>query len=418
MFRKAIGSVMVLAALTLLSAIPAFATNGDNLISVGPTSRAMGGVGIAAPQDAVSAVFSNPAAMCFGPFCPSTKIDLSTTFFMPKVDAELNRADGDFHVDSKEKAYIIPSAGFSMPLSDTEPFWRIGFAAYGVSGMGVNYRETDFSDPDAYGYPRAAGTFTELQRMKAAPTIAVKPYDWLSLGLSVHLHYASLDLGQGSKGGMTVGFQPGVIVKPWEGLSIGLTYVSPQLITHKDVSDFDWDGEMDDLDLEAPQMFGFGVAYEWAELGLLLEADARWYNWSDAKGYKDFDWDDQWAFGVGAQWRLSQRFALRAGYNYASNPVKNHGNFDGQAPIEVQGHMMPTYYYETFRVIGFPAIVEQHVTLGFEWEWFEHFYFSMSYMHAFSNTITEDGTDIYGMPVSVSSTLSEDSIGVGFSYVF
>ena len=56
--------------MTALMSTPAMATNGTNLIGVGPISRAMGGVGIAAPQDAISAVFSNPAAMCFGPFCP------------------------------------------------------------------------------------------------------------------------------------------------------------------------------------------------------------------------------------------------------------------------------------------------------------------------------------------------------------
>ena len=43
--------------LTVLLSTPALATNGDNLIGVGPVSRAMGGVGIAAPQDAISAVF-------------------------------------------------------------------------------------------------------------------------------------------------------------------------------------------------------------------------------------------------------------------------------------------------------------------------------------------------------------------------
>ena len=46
------------------------ATNGDNLIGIGPIARGMGGVGIAAPQDSISAVFANPAAMCFGPYCP------------------------------------------------------------------------------------------------------------------------------------------------------------------------------------------------------------------------------------------------------------------------------------------------------------------------------------------------------------
>ena len=46
-----------------------FATNGDNLIGIGPISRAMGGVGVAAPQDAISAIFANPAATCFGNYC-------------------------------------------------------------------------------------------------------------------------------------------------------------------------------------------------------------------------------------------------------------------------------------------------------------------------------------------------------------
>ena len=64
--------IIVVLFLTVLMSTPAFATNGDNLIGVGPISRAMGGVGIAAPQDAISAVFANPAAMCFGPFCPTS----------------------------------------------------------------------------------------------------------------------------------------------------------------------------------------------------------------------------------------------------------------------------------------------------------------------------------------------------------
>ena len=71
----------------LLGPNQALATNGDNLIGVGPISRAMGGVGIASPQDAISAVFSNPAAMCFGAFCPSNQVDFAGTGFMPNIHA-------------------------------------------------------------------------------------------------------------------------------------------------------------------------------------------------------------------------------------------------------------------------------------------------------------------------------------------
>ena len=76
--------------------INALATNGDNLIGVGPISRAMGGVGIAAPQDAISAVFSNPAAMCFGAFCPSNQVDFAGTGFMPNIHASISAGTGPF----------------------------------------------------------------------------------------------------------------------------------------------------------------------------------------------------------------------------------------------------------------------------------------------------------------------------------
>ena len=65
------------------------ATNGDNLIAIGPISRAMGGVGIAYPLDAISAVFANPAAMCFGLYCPSAEVNFAGTLFMPDVEAKI-----------------------------------------------------------------------------------------------------------------------------------------------------------------------------------------------------------------------------------------------------------------------------------------------------------------------------------------
>ena len=80
--------------LSLLLTNLALATNGDNLIGVGPVSRAMGGVGIAAPQDAISAVFANPAAMCFGPYCPSSHVDFAGTLFMPDVSAKVSGPAG------------------------------------------------------------------------------------------------------------------------------------------------------------------------------------------------------------------------------------------------------------------------------------------------------------------------------------
>ena len=79
---------------------------------------------------------------------------------------------------------------------------------------------------------------------------------------------------------------------------------------------------------------------------------------------------------------------------------------------------MPRYYYETFRVIGFPAIVEHHLTLGIGYEFSPRFAVSLGWVHAFEKTFKESGTDLTGSPVKLESTLSEDSIDFGLTFRF
>ena len=125
-------SNILLAALCILVAASpaAFATNGDLLIGIGPNSRAMGGVGVASPTDAISAVFSNPAAMCFGPYCPTSQFDFAGTLFMPKVDASITSPTGTVAADSEDTIYAIPAIGFSIPMSKNPGTpWRFGLAA-------------------------------------------------------------------------------------------------------------------------------------------------------------------------------------------------------------------------------------------------------------------------------------------------
>jgi long-chain fatty acid transport protein len=118
---------------------------------------------------------------------------------------------------------------------------------------------------------------------------------------------------------------------------------------------------------------------------------------------------------------------VRAGYNYGENPVKTHDGFDGSFNpntgrpnefVDVQGNTIPRYYYETFRIAGFPAVVEHHLTLGAGYHFSERLSIHAGYLHAFEKTISETGNDLYGMPVEISSTLSEDSIEFGLSYRF
>lgn len=412
--------------LIICLAAPTMATNGDNLIGVGPTSRAMGGVGIAKPLDAISAVFANPAAMCFGDYCPASEMNISGTLIIPNTETRVTSVPaGTVEASAEEDVYALPAIGVSVPIGTGPSNWRFGLAAYGVTGLGVNYKETAIDNSTFYDYgsqgqfPLVSGEYTSLQIMKFAPAVAFQPLPKLSLGVAVHINHGILDLRNGSTSGYALGIQPGLIYNLKPELCFGLTYTSPQKIDHKKVTDFDGDGRLDDLTLESPQQTGFGLAYQFTRWNTILEANAKWVNWANAEGYDEFDWENQWIFSIGAEIEPMENLFLRVGYNYGENPVAEHHNFDGAfTTATVQGKAMPTYYYETFRIIGFPAIVEHHLTFGIGYQINKKFSVHLGYMHAFKETITESGTDIAGQPVVLESTLSEDSFDFVFTWRF
>jgi long-chain fatty acid transport protein len=410
----------------------AFATNGDNLIGIGPISRAMGGTGIAAPQDAISAVFANPAAMCFTPGCDYGEVNFGGTLFAPKPSAEVDLpwTPGPVSADSKQNVYAIPAIGISLPIDKDTRRWRFGLAAYGVTGLGVDYRSTALEDAlviPGTGGQALPGAYTSLQIMKFAPSLAYQITPNFSVGGALHIDYATLDLRNGSSPAYGVGAQFGLIYKPFEKFSIGANVVTPQKTKFREVVPYQTPTgpTSEDLTLEAPLTVGAGVAYSMIEERLLLTAEGRWLNWGDADGYSDFDWEDQWVAGAGAQFAvIPKKLFLRLGYNYGANPVRaNNGwtPWNGATPLDetnsrnVQGLAFPNQAYESFRILGFPAIVEHHLTAGLGYAFSEKFEMHLGYMHGFENTISESSA---GGAYNFESTLSEDSLELGFTWRF
>jgi long-chain fatty acid transport protein len=420
---------LALASSTMAAASTALATNGDNLIGVGPISRAMGGTGIAAPQDAISAVFANPAAMCFTPGCDYAEVNFAGTMFAPTVDGtvQINGMPA-ISAESKKNVYAIPAIGVSVPIDPDSRRLRFGLAAYGVTGLGVDYRGTDLDTTVPTGMqppmpsqvPLIQGEYTSLQIMKFAPSLAYQLAPNFSVGLAAHIDYAVLDLRNGSSPSYGLGAQLGLSWSPTDKLSVGFTYVTPQNTSFDKAVHYTADMATfsnEDLDLESPHIVGLGVAYRFLDNRLLTTVEGKYLNWSGAKGYKDFDWEDQWVIGAGVQFAaIPDTLFLRAGYNYGNNPVKENNGW-GAGARDVQGMSFPDYYYETFRVIGFPAVVEHHLTAGIGYAFSKKFELHLAYMHAFANTISEDGY-FFGTPVNISSTLSEDSLDFGLTWRF
>jgi long-chain fatty acid transport protein len=369
--------------------------------------------------------------MCFGPYCPSSQFDFAGTIFMPEPKAEITASGQTTKANSRDNNYAIPAIGFSVPIGEAESRWRFGLSAYGVSGLGVDYRDTALDKNDAFfagtpfESPLAAGIYTNTQLMKFAPTIAYQALPNLSVGTSFQINYSALDLGDGSVAAYSYGVKLGGIYKPIDQLSIGLVYTSPQEATYNHVFDFNNNGRRSNLTLEQPQEVGLGVAYEFSEARLLLETNAKWINWSDAEGFEDFGWDDQYVFAVGAQWEAIDHLFFRVGYNYAESPVDENDGWDGafgafgpNDSVDVQGKSLPRYYYESFRVVGLPAVVEHHITAGIGYEFGESLKLDFSYVHAFENDISESGTAPDGSPAKIKSELYEDSLSFAFTWRF
>ncbi len=405
--------------LIVLLPLSAQATNGDNLIGIGPISRAMGGVGIAAPQDAISSTFANPAAMCVGDFCPGSEFDFAATLFAPKIDGTIDIKGGGplagVHKSrADEKTYTVPAFGFSAPINEK---FRFGLSAYGVTGLGVDHRDTDLDTTPA-GQSLLAADSTQLMILKVAPTLAYKVNDKLSFGAAIHVVNSTLDLNQGSSPAYGFGLQLGALYH-MDKVHLGFTYLSPVGADHKNVYDLDQDGTQDNFELEAPQQIGLGLAYE-PNSSLLMEIDTKWINWSDAAGYDDLDWDDQICVAVGVQFKPVDALALRLGYNYAENQVDSH-TFNGDDSVNIQGKQVNAYGFETLRIIGFPAAVEHHVTVGLGYEITDAVSVNLGYMHAFKETVKSSGTlptPFGGNQVELKSDISEDAVDFSIAWRF
>ncbi|OGR67134.1 MAG: hypothetical protein A2081_04890 [Elusimicrobia bacterium GWC2_61_19] len=403
-------SVNVFAAAFVMAglAVNVFATNGDNMIGVGPTSRSMGGTGIAAPQDAISAIFSNPAALSQ---ITGSQFNFAGTYFSPTVKATVvspasPAGVGNWKATSQDAAYAVPAIGLSTPMNDKMNF---GIAAYGVSGMGVDYRNKD---------PKY--TNTKVSVMKFVPAVSYKNGAF-SYGAGLDIDYQAADFGAGLSHNYAIGARLGAGYE-YGVWNFGLTYVTPQNVKHNRIYDFDgsggptmtFDGTFENLKLENPAQYGAGAAYKGLDKWVFA-ADVKFVDWANADGYSDFGWKSQTVYGLGVQNKTTDKLTLRAGWNYGKNPLKMHNGFNAGTLTSVQGSNMSTFGYEYFRVIGFPGIVEHHVTLGAGYEFSPKFTLNLGYKKALAKTVSE--TDSSGA-ITLKSKLSEDAYDLGLTFKF
>ena len=362
----------------------------------------MGGAYVSLAND-FAAVFWNPAGAAgfkqktFG-FFANDLIPTNTYLFdsaipeIPDIDAK-----------TKTSHYVGILAGFYVPVSSKV-----------VLGLGI-------STPSVYGTKWTGDDFTGLAGgasyswmskvavLSLSPMVAVKLGEAVSLGAAINFNHGIFnlkkpagtssyppqidgevaaglaDLGQYEEtmGGWSFGATVGLLVKPIEDLSIGLTVRTPStmsfngsaLLSYMSLYDLP---DTSDLvrDMPWPLWIAGGVSFRPFER-LLLSADIHWTQWSkldrlttdyldpvwadlaevDGRDVLVLDWKDTTQVRFGAEYTLNPTTALRAGYYHDPAP----------GPESTLNVLLPTHTFEAFSIGIGKTIGDLQLDFGLEY---------------------------------------------------
>ncbi|MBN2163264.1 MAG: outer membrane protein transport protein [Pontiellaceae bacterium] len=391
--------LMITAVAAAAAATQVFATEGINLIGVGPVQQGTAGAGVASAKDSTWLIL-NPAGLV--DLQPS--MDASFQVFAPvrTINSTLSFA-GEQEDDSM---FVIPSISTSFGCCQGENGF-VGLGIYGTSGMGVDY---DFGrvggDSNSDGMPDMAQNMvdqmTELSVAKMTATYAYRFGDsGLSIGAGPIIVLARFRTDMldptftpaSGKWDTAYGFGGIFGVNQHLGrLSLGASYMTEQNLTEFDEYDSLF---IDSLNL--PQQFTIGAAYNVLD-NVEVALDYRWIGWGELDTMGDqFGWENQNVVKAGVTWSATDALVLRTGISYGKSPIDESTAFSNAL---------------------FPAIMETHFACGasYAWEqWAAHF----AYIHAFEENLTANGNDMpFGMGAGTEISMYQNSLTAGVTYTF
>ncbi|SFV75146.1 putative facilitator of salicylate uptake [hydrothermal vent metagenome] len=389
-----------MASVLLLGATSVFATNGSNLIATGSTARAMGGLGIGTPNGAESAL-SNVALMNE---VKANEVAFGGMFFMPDVKNTNYMGQGNGTGESASDLNVIPEISIASKITDN---FHLGIGIWGTAGMGVDYRDKKNA--------MQLNMVTNLQLMQFAIPFAYTKGNF-SIGLTPILQYGSLDINYNNKGttvgagvgqDLEFGYNIGVAYR-YNGFTFGAMYKSQIDMKYKGVLTATVSpmapGYSNDK-LSTPEEMGVGMSYrnEHHTIGV----DFKYINWDEAKGYKDFDWEDQKVVAIGYEYRKA-KWALRAGYNYAKSPISE------QTSTKPNSAGLTSGVANTFNALGFPGIIETHYTFGGEMQVRQ--YTSVAFAVVYAPEVTKTFKNFMNQDITVKHQQTSVSFDVKYKF--
>jgi len=360
-----IGRGLIVLLIVAFSATSAMA-GGFRLPEAGAKAMSMG-FAFTAQADDPSAIYFNPAGIMqlegVNVMAGGTYVDGKGATFTgtTPLTGGLSVAE-----TQKDLIFLIPNAYFTQKVSSK---FAYGVGIFAPFGLGQEYQDRTTS------IFRNQITKIDLMTLVVNPTVAYKVNDSLSIGGGIDYMFAraklaktavvslpsfvniyQLDLdGEGS----AWGFNLGALYTPSKDWKVGLSYrspfkvkihegdvkihdientvafVAPGLTTAQVFGIFGGAANKGTTTLNLPPTAGLGVAYTCNKL--TIEADADFTFWRNFRSLdiiikdktnpliKDSltaeNWRDTLAFYLGGEYRISDPWALRAGFRYDPTPV-------------------------------------------------------------------------------------------------
>ncbi len=426
----------LLAVSSFVLSSPVIATNGYFGHGYGTKNKGLVGGGVALPQDAMITA-TNPAGLAF----VNERADLGVAIFSPirsySNTAGTTAADGTNcnviagnscpftfggvstaqSIDSDNEAFLIPHFAMNWILSENA---AVGLSVYGNGGMNTDYSGGRAQHDDGSNAPlegsltTTPGTFgagtagVNLEQLFINTTYSRKFAEKSAWGISAILAYQRFEAeGLSTFGGFSTdstklsnngvdtsfgyGLKFGIQGEMVDGLTLAASYQTKIYMDEFDKYSglFAENGDFDipatwtvglALDITPTAVFTFDIQeIKYGDIPAISNPlnnlintsggcaggnTARCLGGSDGAG---FGWQDMTIFKLGFQWAASPDLTWRAGFSHGKQPIPD---------SEV-----------VFNILA-PAVIENHLTLGFTMKTGKSSELSAQFMHGFENSVT------------------------------
>lgn len=338
----------IVTTLGILFAGVIMAQTGHLMQGVGAVNMSMGGASTGQVIDISGALQWNPAGITE---FSGNNISVNAGLFMsnPKLSSTFNNGSMSMSgtTEDQKPNSIMPAVALTFGKSENHKF---GVSLFGVSGFGVEYPET-MNNPILM--PQQYGGFGNLKSnymlMQVGFAYAYKFNKNLSLGIQPNISYSSLKINPNplSAPSPTLGYpnsdnasafgfgaQLGVYYKADSGFKLGASYKIPVFFNEFKFKNTYLDGSAapdNEFKMNFPAIYSIGGGYSNKMIDLAL--DYRYVDYESTKGFKTtgwnmngsiagFGWQNISIVSVGFQYKGFEKFPLRIGYTYSSNPIK------------------------------------------------------------------------------------------------